>query len=330
MPWLETAIIVLRFPDEDMDMVPDYFVTTRDLDEWFVLSQYFSQGAYKFSDDLTLTAGLHAQHLSYTDDFVIEPRAALSYQLNPIQRFSLAFGQHSQNVPFPVLFLKEQDEQGNFVATNDNLDFIRSNHYILGYDHSIAEDWRLKLEVYYQDLYDVPVESEPSSYSVINEGADFVFDERGSLVNEGTAQNVGVELTLEKLFSKGYYMLLTTSIYESTYEGSDGIERSTAFNNQFVANFLAGKEWKIGKTKRNALTFDTRIATAQGNPFTPINLEATRANGGREVLFEDQAFSQNLDNYFRWDVKFGIRLNGQKESITPVLCRFSKCAEQRK
>jgi len=303
-------------PDNNMDNVPDFFITSRELDEWFLLSQYFSQGAYKFNDELTLTAGLHAQHLSFTNDLVVEPRAAISYQLNPIQSLSLAFGQHSQAVPFPVLFLKEADGMGNFVSTNDDLGFIRSNHYILGYDRSIAEDWRLKLEVYYQDLYDVPVEQEPSSYSVINEGADFVFDERGNLVNEGTAQNVGVELTLEKYFSKGYYMLLTSSVFESTYEGSDGVERSTAFNNQFVANLLAGKEWKIGKSKRNALTFDTRIASSQGNPFTPINLQATRANGGREVLFEDQAFSQNYDDYFRWDVKFGLRLNGKEKKIS--------------
>ena len=135
-------------------------------------------------------------------------------------------------------------------------------------------------------------------------------------MNEGTAENYGVELTLEKFFSKGYYILLTGSIYESTYEGSDGIERSTAFNNQYVANLLAGKEWKIGKDKRNALTFDTKITTAQGNPFTPIDLEATRQNAGREVLFEDQAFSQRYDDYFRWDVKFGFRLNGKDKKIS--------------
>lgn len=303
-------------PDADQDGVPDFYRIGRDLDEQFLLSQYYSQAAYKFSDELTLTAGLHAQHHSYTDDLVIEPRAAISYQLNPIQRLSFAFGQHSQTVPFPILFLKEPDQNGNFVATNDQLEFIRSNHYILGYDRSLGEDWRLKLEAYYQDLYDIPVEKSPSSYSVINEGGDFTFDERGNLVNEGIAQNYGIELTLEKFFSKGYYMLLTASVYESTYEGSDGIERSTAFNNQLVGNLLAGKEWKVGKGKRNAITFDTKLASAQGNPYTPIDLQATRANAGRQLYFEDQAFSQRYDDYFRWDVKFGFRLNGKDKKIS--------------
>ncbi len=303
-------------PDEDMDGVPDFFRVGRDLDEWFLLSQYFSQGSYKFTDALSITAGLHAQYLSFNDDLVLEPRAAISYQINPIQKISFAFGQHSQVVPFPVLFLKEPNENGEFVASNEELQFMRSNHYIIGYDRSLAEDWRLKVETYYQDLYDIPVEKLSSSYSVINEGADFVFEERGDLVNEGTARNYGLELTLEKFFSKGYYLLMTGSVYESTYKGSDGIERSTAFNNQLVGNLLAGKEWKVGKDKRHAITFDTKVTTSQGNPFTPINLEATRANEGRHVYYEDRAFSERYDDYFRWDVKFGFRLNGKDKKIS--------------
>ena len=63
-----------------------------------------------------------------------------------------------------------------------------------------------------------------------------------------------------------------------------------------------------------ALTFDTRFVTSGGRPFTPIDLEATRQNGGREMLIEDQAFSQRLDDYMRLDLKFGFRLNAGKVS----------------
>jgi hypothetical protein len=45
-------------------------------------------------------------------------------------------------------------------------------------------------------------------------------------------------------------------------------------------------------------------------------LEATRANDGREVLVEDQAFSERYDAYLRWDVKFGFRLNGKKSKVS--------------
>ena len=120
------------------------------------------------------------------------------------------------------------------------------------------------MEGYYQDIEDVPVESTPGSFSVLNEGNDFVFTERGNLVNEGIGTNYGLEFTLEKFFSRGYYGLLTTSLYESTYEGSDGIERNTAFNNGYIFNVLAGREWKIGASKQNALTFDVKFYNGRG------------------------------------------------------------------
>jgi len=151
---------------------------------------------------------------------------------------------------------------------------------------------------------------------VVNEGADFIFNERGSLVNNGNGDNYGLELTLEKFFSQGYYMLATASIYESTYSGSDGVERNTAFNNNYVFNGLFGKEWAVGKSKRNAITFDTKLTTTGGTPYTPIDLEATRANDGREVYQEDRAFSERYDAYFRWDVKFGFRLNSKKGKVS--------------
>ncbi|MEM1408242.1 MAG: TonB-dependent receptor, partial [Bacteroidota bacterium] len=221
-----------------------------------------------------------------------------------------------QAIPSPILFYEEEVSPQQFARTNDNLDFMKSHHFVLAYDRSLGDSWRLKAETYYQSLFDVPVEGFPSSYSILNEGSDFDFEEKGSLVNEGVGTNYGIELTLEKFFSKGYYMLMTTSIYESTYEGSDGIERNTAFNNSAVFNLLFGKEWKFGEGGRNAWTFDTKFTTAGGQRFTPIDLEGTRANAGREVRFDNVAFSEQYDPYLRWDVKFGVRINGRKKNIS--------------
>lgn len=222
---------------------------------------------------------------------------------------------HSQMTPLPILFLEELNAQGATTRTNEQLEFTRSQHYVVGYDRSLGTDWRIKAEAYYQVLSNIPVEAIPSSYSVINEGADFIFEERGGLVNEGTATNYGIELTVEKFFSKGFYLLATGSIYESQYKGSDGIERNTAFNNQLVGNLLAGKEWKVGKSKRNAVSIDTKITSSQGNPYTPIDLEGTRANAGRQLVFEDLAYTLRYDDYFRWDLKFGFQLNGKTKKI---------------
>ena len=298
--------------DEDGDGLPDWKVE-RDFDGAISLLQAFAQAQYKINPRLTLNVGLHSQYLDKNDQFVAEPRLAINWDVAKNQKLSLAYGLHSQMQALPVYFFTEEVDEGIFLPTNEDLKFTQSQHYILAYDVRMGSNWRLKAEAYYQDINNVPVEPFPSSFSMLNAGADFVFPLKGSLENEGTGSNYGVELTLEKFFSRGYYGLLTTSIYDSKYEGSDGIERNTAFNNQYVVNVLAGKEWTFGKNQQNALTFDMKMTTSGGRFYTPVNLEASRL-AREEVLFEDQAFSEQNDPYFRLDTKFGFRLNRKKIS----------------
>jgi hypothetical protein len=136
-----------------------------------------------------------------------------------------------------------------------------------------------------------------------------------SLDNDGVGRNFGIEFTLEKFFSKGYYGLLTASVFDSRYKGSDGVWRNTTFNNRYVLNFLAGKEFKVGKDKRHALTTDLKFTTSGGRWYTPIDEAASKA-AGREVLLESQAFSKRYPYYLRLDLKFGFRLNSKKKKIS--------------
>ncbi|MEM6765238.1 MAG: TonB-dependent receptor, partial [Bacteroidota bacterium] len=245
-------------PDLDGDGIPDW-VQVRDLEETLTLYQAYAQMKYKINEKVTVNLGLHSQFLDFNESFALEPRIAINWDFLPQHTFSLAYGLHHQTQPYPVLLFREEVEPGLFRNTNEDLDFTRANHFVFGYDYRPGGEWRVKAEAYYQMLDQVPIEAFPSSFSVLNSGSDFVFPDRGSLINEGTGRNYGVELTLEKFFSRGYYGLLTASVYDSEYEGSDEIARNTAFNNQYVLNVLGGKEWKVGQEKRNAFTLDFKV-----------------------------------------------------------------------
>ena len=304
-------------PDLDGDGIRDWF-TFYDFDGTFGLFQPFVQSKYRLNEKFEIHAGLHGQYSGLNQQFVAEPRASLSYQLSQKNKLTLAYGMHNQIAPLPILFLNEEIN-GELVRSNEGLDFIRAQHFVLGYDYKIAQNWRLKSEIYYQNLDNVPIEKEPTSYSVLTEGADFGFsDDKVGLVNEGTGTNLGLELTLEKFYSSGYHILLTGSFFESKYEGSDGIERSTPFNNGYVVNILGGKEFKVGKDKRHAFLIDTKLTTAGGAWYTPVDLDASRANGF-EILQEQNAFSQQYDDYLRWDVKLGFKFNSKKRRLSHQL-----------
>ncbi len=301
-------------PDTDGDGKPDWF-TIREFDGTFSTGQIFSQAKYQIGKNWTVNGGLHGQIFTFNDDFIVEPRAAISRKAGRAGLVTLGYGLHAQAQPLPVYFVNEETAPGVFEKTNEQLDFTKSHHLVLGFDQKLGADWRLKIEAYRQWLFDIPVESSPTGFSMLNTGTDWVFPEIGSLKNDGTGNNTGLELTLEKFFSHGFYGLLTTSIFESTYEGSDKISRPTAFDNNFVVNLLAGKEWKIGKSGRNALTTDLKFTTSGGRPYTPVDLAASIALG-EEVKDETRPFSERYDDYLRLDFKIGYRVNSKKRHFS--------------
>ena len=298
-------------PDLNGDGDPD-LRSFRDTDETIALVQPYAQVRYRLTEKVTLNAGLNGFFSSLNEQFAVGPRASLKYDVGKAQSLSFGYGLHYQNLPLPVLLLNE-NVGGSLVQTNRNLDFLQSSHYVLGYDVKLGNSWRGKVEVYYQDIQNAGVDAFDSSYSTMTEGADFEFDGSSvSLVNEGTGYNQGIELTLEKFFTKGYYGLLTTSFFESKYKGSDGVERNSPFNNSYVINALAGKEFDLGKAGINKWFVDTRLTTSGGRYVTPIDLDASRA-AGFQVEIDELAFTEQNDAYFRWDVKAGVTFNNPEK-----------------
>jgi hypothetical protein len=292
--------------------------TIRDYDGSSWLLQPYIQGKYRFTEKLSLNAGVHGMYYNFNDATSVEPRASLSYALDHTKTITLSYGLHSQLQPAPVYLYQQQLPNGTLEQSNRDLGFTKAHHYIFGYDWIFAKDWRLKAEAYYQYIFDAPVEKNPSGFSILNSGADFDFPEKAGLLNNGTGYNAGVELTVEKFFSKGFYLLTTASLFDSKYKGSDGIERNSTFNNRSVLNVLGGKEWKIGASGRNAFTVDIKFTYSGGRYYTPVDLAAS-ALAGMEKLDETRYNAEQFPEYFRLDTRFGFRLNSSKRRLSHAI-----------
>ena len=287
-----------------------------DFSDYLQLVQTYAQAKYNFTDKITLNAGIHAQYLTLNKTNSIEPRLGLRYQISNKSTISVGFGMHSQMQTPDVYFYRIKKADGTFDESNENLGFTKSTHYVLGYDYLPAKDWRIKSEIYFQQLSNVPVTQYASSFSALNQGASFNPTNEIDLVNNGSGKNYGVELTIEKFFSKGYYALLTGSVYDSKYKGSDGIELNTAFNGKYVANFLLGKEFKVGKEKRNRFTIDGKLTQAGGRYYTPVDLAASQLAQEQVLKNDAYAFSEKIPDFFRVDVKFGFTMNNKKHKVS--------------
>ncbi len=280
-----------------------------DTKENALLLRGFGNFAHRFTEKLSVNAGLYTQLFTLNNSVSVEPRWNIKYQFKSNQSLSFGTGLHSQMQPLEVYFYKSAAGSGESVLTNNNLDFVKSIHNVLGYDISFSKQLRLKAEVYGQYIYNAAVEKISSSFSMLNSGADFYFPDKTNLVNNGKGYNYGVELTLERFLHKGFYYLATISVFESKYKGSDDVWRKTAFSSGFAANILGGKEFKLNR--KSSIGIDTKLAWAGGQRYTPFDKPASAA-AGYVVLKTQDAYSLQNNDYIRWDLKFSYTRNGKR------------------
>lgn len=286
------------------------WVTRWQSNESAMLLQPYIQWKYRPNNNLTINAGLHAQYFSLNGSLSpVEPRLGMSYTLPKSGKLSFGYGLHSQLPPTYLLFFgNRMDAEGRPITYNKQMDFLKSHHLVLGYDKMLSNNVRFKVETYTQYLFNIPVSRVPSSFSLVNTGAGFTRFFPDSLVNEGLGRNYGIEFTLEKFFSKGYFFMLTASLFDAKYRGSDRVWRNTDFNGNYAFNALFTKEWRIGE--KNSIQTGTKITTTGGRWYGPADIAASN---NQKELVEIDSLKNTLQHrpYFRADIKVNWKRNAR-------------------
>jgi len=273
-----------------------------DIDKNSLLLKLYAQWQHRFNDKIRITPGFYAHYYLLTNNFSIEPRIGMQWQTSPKTAINLGTGLYSQVQPRLVYFYQGENEQ----LPNKSLKFTDSWQAVAGFDWKFTKSYRLKTEIYYQYLYNVPVIESIPQESILNFDEDFNW--LVPFVNKGTGQNYGIELTIEKFLTKQFYFLITSSLYQSKYKGYDKIERNTKFNGNYTLNVLGGYEWKLGKN--SLLMANTKIGFMGGKRKLPYLLTADKVENDYS-----QAYTTQYPAYFRWDINLNIKTNFRKWSL---------------
>ncbi|NBG67148.1 TonB-dependent receptor plug domain-containing protein [Cryomorphaceae bacterium S-15] len=276
-------------------------------------SQGFISWQWRVTELLTAVSGVHFSKSSLNRKVAGEPRLALKYQLNETQNLNAGFGLHSKMSSLPNHYAIVYQEDGSYTTPNKDLELMQAAHYVLGYENTLTPNLFFKAEAYYQHLYNIPVGVAPASqYSLINQ--DDIFVDK-ALVNEGEGRNIGIELTLERYFSKQYYFLITTSIYDSKYKARTGGWKESRYNGNYVGNILFGKEFTVGQKESTdkTISVNSRVTLLGGRRYTPINLEES-IQQDKEVLYEELSFSKKADDVLYLNLAASYRINKPKLS----------------
>jgi hypothetical protein len=282
-------------------------------------AQFYLQWKTRIRSDLTLTGGLHYNIFGLTGHTSLEPRFGAKWSYSSDQSIHLSLGIHSKPEHPAFYFVETSDLENKRITPNKNLDYLKAFHTVAGYDYRINKDFRIRAEVYYQKLFDVPVEDDPAENGSILNVLD-IWDMLGTTKssNQGKGRNYGIDITVEKNYSQNYYVLLTTSIFDSQFSTVDDRWFNTRFNSQYQVNLLAGKEIPFRKAPHKTIGFNGKAVLNGGDRTTPIDLERSRLQD-KGVLLYDRFLDASIGTYYRFDVGINYKVNRAKTTHTIML-----------
>jgi hypothetical protein len=259
--------------------------------------------------------GVHNVNVLLNKKSTIEPRLAVNWNLNKTSSIKGGYGLHSAMESIQHYYTKVKLPDGSIVEPNTNLDLLKAHHFVLGYEKRFSKYMMVKLETYFQKLYNLPVaNSDTNLFATINEGLEFQYLD---LVNKGTGENYGIEVTVERFFNRNYYYLANASVYNSTYKALDGAERNTRFNGNYLVNLLFGKDFpKLGEKKNKTIGFNCRAFFGGGKKIIPLlrGADGSLAVDPASNRFYDykRAYQNDIDDVYQITMSVSYKINKRK------------------
>lgn len=303
----------------------DYFVT--DFNERFTpasnnsfkygyknnIGAIFTEADFFFSSEFAAKVGLRAMRNDLLNQNVVEPRVSLAYKVSKASQFSLAYGDFHQ-VP-------KQD----YLKYFQNLDFEKTQHYILNYMYSVDRR-TLRAEVYYkkyEDLikYNTATPMFNSDYTNTGfgyaKGLDVFWRDSKSIKNldywvtytlidsKRNFRNYTSEVT--PTFVATHTMSLVGKYWVSDWKSQISVTNTFAsgrpYNNPNQSQFMNGKtkeynnlslSWAYLVSQQKILFFSVTNILGRDNIFGYQYANSPDLNG----MYQRQAIGQPADRFF--------------------------------
>jgi hypothetical protein len=225
------------------------------------LTRLYTNHKVALSSRLSTVAGVNVMWFNLNNQWLVEPRISFQYKTSPSSTFSVAYAMNSRKETTDTYFVLMDGKY-----PNNDLGLTRSHHISASFAQRLGENAILKIEPYWQWLFDVPVE-QGTTYSILNHRK--FFQDR-ALVNEGAGRNYGIDLTLERYLKDGFYGMVTATLFKSEYRDAQGKWHHSRHDRRYITNILGGKEWMVGKAKKNVFGINGRLTMMGGDRYTPI------------------------------------------------------------
>lgn len=261
---------------------------------------------------LSLSVGVRADGNTFTDQGneifrTLSPRVSASYALAEKWKVNASVGRYFKTPLYTVLGFR--DDSGTLV--NQNQPYLRSDHYVAGFEYLPTKSLRLTMEGFLKQYADYPV-SAFSGISLANQGGGFGVLGNEEVLAVGNGRAYGMEVFAQQKLNKNWYFTGSYTLFWSKFSNLNGELISSAWDNRHLLSLLSGykfrKNWELGLKYR----------WQGGVPYTPLDLDASRLNYatiGTGVLDNSRLNTLRLGNFSQMDIRIDKKWNFKRLTL---------------
>lgn len=273
---------------------------------------FVQAGKRFFRDRLGISAGMRTDGNTFTEngmDFskTLSPRIGLSYVLADRWTWNASVGRYYKIPPYTILGFA--DNNGSLV--NKSTRYIRSDHYVTGFEFLPSPALRFTLEGFYKRYAQVPV-SVRNGISLSNLGGDFNVLGNEAVTSTGKGNAYGFEAFAQQKLTKRLFGILSYTYFKSRYSGADGRVVASAWENthllSITTGYKLGRNWELG----------VKFRYQGGVPNTPFDEAASRLNYlsvGTGILDYTRLNTLRLKAFHASDLRLDKKWNFKKLTL---------------
>lgn len=266
-------------------------------DTWMV--RPWVNARWSLTEQLEASIGAGLGLTGFSGQAIGEPRAQLQWRMRKGRTLALAAGIRTQLPQWQAMQAQR----------------IRSQDVVLGYDHPFNEHTVLHVETYVQHMERVPVGGpyiliyDLSRFSMVNVWAEPVML---GLNPSGTADNMGVEASVQRHLARGYFWQANASLFQSTYGTPGHRDMPTRWDNRYIVNAFGGKEFRKEKEDRvRTWGISARLYAMGGLREQPL---VTGTPGTLAMDLLNQPWSVGLAPFQRVDLRIYLRKDRKRHT----------------
>ncbi|MCB0699580.1 MAG: TonB-dependent receptor [Chitinophagales bacterium] len=273
----------------------------------------FAQIARKFfKERLDVSLGVRADGNTFTTDgnnFYERPspRIATSLLVAKNLKFNASVAYYYKVPPYTVLGYR--DTSG--VLVNQNSEYIRSDHFVAGFEYLPKQDTRFTLEGFYKSYISYPV-SLIDGISLANKGGNFGVLGNEPVTSSGWGRSYGAEFMFQQKLTKRFFAILSYTYYISEFTNASGKYVPASWDNRHLLSFIGGY-----KFRRN-YELGVKFRYQGGAPYTPFDATASQQNylsTGQGTLNYALFNTLQLQPFHAMDVRLDKKWNYRKWSL---------------